>query len=46
MSGGYEPYEGSARQRGRQRRIKLVAVIAALAMLVPILVTTIDALAT
>lgn len=36
-------YSGSARQRRRQRRLRLIALVAALSMLVPILVTTVDA---
>lgn len=38
-----EPYEGSWRQRRRRRRAQVVAIIVALAMLVPIVVTTLDA---
>lgn len=38
-----EAFEGSWRQRRRRRRAQVVAIIVALAMLVPIVVTTLDA---
>ena len=41
---GYEPYEGSVRRRRRQRRTRIVAVVLALSLLVPILVGTLSAL--
>lgn len=34
------PYEGSMRQRRQKRRVKVVGVILALALLVPIVVST------
>mgnify|MGYP001627465747 CR=1 FL=1 len=42
---GWEPYEGSDRQRRRRRVVRLVAVVAAAAMLVPIIWASIDAIA-
>jgi hypothetical protein len=38
------PYEGSARQRRQKRRVKVVGVILALALLVPIVVGTVAAI--
>jgi len=40
----WEPYEGSARQRRRRRKLQLVALIAALALVLPILWSSIDAI--
>ena len=38
-----QPYQGSARQRRRQRRVRIVGVILALSLLVPIVVSTVVA---
>jgi hypothetical protein len=39
----YEPYEGSARQRQRKRRQRIVAVVLAVALLLPIVIGTVSA---
>lgn len=40
----HEPYEGSHRQRRRRRQTRVVAVVLALALLVPIVLSTVDAI--
>lgn len=40
-----DPYEGSTRQAMRQRRMRMVGVLLALALLVPIVVGTLAAFA-
>ena len=40
----FDPYEGSRRQRANRRRTRIVAVVLALALLVPIVVGTISAI--
>jgi hypothetical protein len=39
-----DPYEGSWRQRRHKRRVRIVAVVLALALVVPILVSSIAAI--
>jgi predicted nucleic acid-binding Zn ribbon protein len=39
----HDPYEGSPRQRRRQRRVRIVSVVLALSLLVPIVLSTVDA---
>ncbi len=39
----WEPYEGSERQRRRQRKVRIVAIVMATALLLPIVFATIDA---
>lgn len=38
-----DPYEGSWRQRRQKRRVRIVALVLALALLLPIIFATIDA---
>lgn len=40
---GYQPYEGSARQRKRQRRTRMVGIVLAVALLLPIVLGTVAA---
>jgi len=39
-----EPYEGSWRQRRNKRRTRIVAIVLALSLLVPIVVSTLAAI--
>ena len=40
MSSGFERYEGSARQRRQRRRVRIVALVLAMSLLVPIIIST------
>lgn len=40
-----EPYEGSWRQRRQRRRVRIVALLLALSLLVPIVVSSLSAIA-
>ncbi len=39
-----EPYEGSARQRRQRRRTRIVAIVLAVSLLLPIIIGTVAAL--
>lgn len=41
---GHQPYQGSARQRRRQRQARIVGIVLALSLLLPIVVSTVAAL--
>jgi hypothetical protein len=41
----WEPYEGSARQRRTRRRTRIVAIVILLALVIPLLLGTVGAVA-